>query len=101
MQRCFACHPFAWGSWHFFERQGVDAWEFVIAGKAGAIVGAFGFGQLFLTAGISTTLAILAATNFLGEQQPSQHAVTHYFSYSCCALPSVALWPALLSGAVC
>ncbi|KAK9901321.1 hypothetical protein WJX75_006338 [Coccomyxa subellipsoidea] len=35
-------------------------------GKAGAIVGAFGFGQLFLTAGISTTLAILAATNFLG-----------------------------------
>ncbi|CAL8470991.1 g10533 [Coccomyxa elongata] len=36
------------------------------SGKAGAIVGAFGFGQLFLTAGISTTLAILAATNFLG-----------------------------------
>ncbi|EIE20161.1 MFS general substrate transporter [Coccomyxa subellipsoidea C-169] len=35
-------------------------------GKAGAIVGAFGFGQLFLSAGISTTLAILAATNFLG-----------------------------------
>ena len=39
----------------------------VFAGKAGAIVGAFGFGQLFLTAGISTTLAILAATNFLGK----------------------------------
>ncbi|CAL8470992.1 g10534 [Coccomyxa elongata] len=35
-------------------------------GKLGAIVGAFGFGQLFLTAGISTTLAILAAVNFLG-----------------------------------
>jgi len=25
------------------------------AGKAGAVVGAFGFGQLFLVAGISTT----------------------------------------------
>ncbi|KAK9846381.1 hypothetical protein WJX81_002681 [Elliptochloris bilobata] len=35
-------------------------------GKAGAIVGAFGFGELVLNAGIQRTLAILAITNFLG-----------------------------------
>jgi hypothetical protein len=30
-------------------------------------VGAFGFGQLFLVAGISTTLGLLAFTNFIGK----------------------------------
>ena len=39
----------------------------LIAGKAGAVVGAFGFGQLFLVAGISTTLGLLALTNFIGK----------------------------------
>lgn len=52
----------------------------VIAGKAGAIVGAFGFGQLFLSAGISTTLAILAATNFLGKPCPLKRA-SNIFAY--------------------
>lgn len=37
------------------------------AGKAGAIVGAFGFGEMVLTAGIPVTLGVLAITNFLGE----------------------------------
>ncbi len=37
------------------------------AGKAGAIVGAFGFGELVLTAGIQKTLGVLAITNFLGR----------------------------------
>ena len=40
---------------------------FPAAGKAGAIVGAFGFGEMVLTAGIPVTLGVLAITNFLGE----------------------------------
>jgi MFS family permease len=36
------------------------------SGKAGAIVGAFGFGQMFLTVGMQRTLAALAITNFVG-----------------------------------
>ena len=39
------------------------------AGKAGAIVGAFGFGEMVLTAGIPVTLGVLAITNFLGEPE--------------------------------
>ncbi len=58
----FICHSIAIDSW-----LGYQSLRHLNAGKAGAIVGAFGFGQLFLTAGISTTLAILAATNFLGK----------------------------------
>ena len=30
-------------------------------------MGAFGFGQLFLVAGVSTTLGLLAFTNFIGK----------------------------------
>ncbi len=44
---------------------------FHAAGKAGAIVGAFGFGEMVLTAGIPVTLGVLAITNFLGE--PKRH----------------------------
>ena len=43
-------------------------------------MGAFGFGQLFLVAGVSTTLGLLALTNFIGknhwvnfDSEQSQH----------------------------
>ena len=44
-----------------------------VTGKAGAIVGAFGFGEMVLTAGIPVTLGVLAITNFLGE--PKSHSL--------------------------
>ena len=63
----------------------------LIAGKAGAVVGAFGFGQLFLVAGISTTLGLLAFTNFIGK--------THWVKFDPESSPNID--PAISNGQLC
>ena len=47
-------------------------------------MGAFGFGEMVLTAGIPATLGTLAITNFIGEQPFSLDAPIHIVIVSVC-----------------